>query len=292
MNDFVKTKNKFKNQLYNTYIKNGYKDNDYDMLQEVTNEVSKIISKRKEEYHYHLASKLNNPSTSAKRYWSILKTFYNGKKVPLIPPLQIGNTLVSDFKKTSNIFNKFFASQCVPLNSDSNIPYCQRHMANAKISSIKFENKDIINVIKALDPCKAHGYDYISIRMLKICGSTIVKPLTILFKNYISQGIFPDNWEKSNICPIHKKGDKQIVNNYRPVSLLPICGKIFERLIFNSLYQFLEEHNLLSIHQSGFGCNDSCINQLLFIVHTLYKAFHAYPTLYAKGVFFGYFQGF
>ena len=121
--------------------------------------------------------------------------------------------------------------------------------------------------------------------MLKICGPTIVKPLTILFRNYISQGIFPDNWEKPNICPIHKKGDKQIVNNYRPVSLLPICGKIFERLIFNSLYQFLEEHNLLSIHQSGFGCNGSCINQLLFIVYTLYKAFHAYPTLYARGVF-------
>ena len=158
-------------------------------------------------------------------------------------------------------------------------------MTNAKISSIKFENKDIINVIKALDPCKAHGYGDISIRMLQICYSAIVKPLTVLFENCISQGIFPDNWKKSNICPIHEKGYKQIVNNYRPVSLLPICGKIFERLVFNSLYQFLEEHNLLLIHQSGFHCNDSCINQLLFIVHTLYKAFDAYPTLDARGVF-------
>ena len=68
------------------------------MPQEAVNEVSKIISKRKEEYHYHLALKLNNPSTSAKTYWSILKIFYNGKKVPF-PPLQIDNTLVSDFKK-------------------------------------------------------------------------------------------------------------------------------------------------------------------------------------------------
>ena len=61
--------------------------------------------------------------------------------------------------------------------------------------------------------------------------------------------MFPDNWKKSNICPIHRKGGKQIVDNYRTVSLLPVCGKIFERLIFNSLYQFLEEHNLLSIDQ-------------------------------------------
>ena len=79
------------------------------------------------------------------------------KKVPLIPPTQIGNTLASDFKMTANTFNKLFASQCVPLNDESNIPYCQRYMANAKIRSISFENKDTINIIKALDPCKAHG---------------------------------------------------------------------------------------------------------------------------------------
>ena len=51
------------------------------------------------------------------------------------------------------------------------------------------------------------------------------------------------------------------------------------------MYQFLEERNLLAIHQYGFRCNDSCINQLLFIVHTLYKAFDAYPTLDTRGVF-------
>ena len=157
------------------------------------------------------------------------------KNVPLIPAPQIGNIPVSDFKKKANIFYKFFSSQCVPLNNDSNILYCHKYMTNDKISSVKFENKDIINVIKALYPCKANGYDDISIRILKICDSTIVKPLTIVFKNCISQGIFPDNWKKSNICPIHKKGDKQIVNYYRPVSLLPIYGKIFERLILNSL---------------------------------------------------------
>ena len=69
------------------------------------------------------------------------------------------------------------------------------------------------------------------------------------------------------------------------MSLLPVCEKIFEILIFNSLYQFLEDHNLFLIHQSRFCSNDSCINQLLFIVHTLYKAFDAYFTLDARDVF-------
>ena len=68
MNNFVKTKIKFRNQLCNTYIKNGCKDNDYKMLQEAINEVSRIISKRKKEHHYPLVSKLNNPSASAETY--------------------------------------------------------------------------------------------------------------------------------------------------------------------------------------------------------------------------------
>ena len=121
--------------------------------------------------------------------------------------------------------------------------------------------------------------------MLKTCDAAIVEPLSIIFNNCINQSLFPDIWKRSNICPIHKKGDKQIINNYRPVSLLPICGKIFERIIFNSLYEYVEENKLLSVHQSGFRSNDSCVNQLLSIVHNLYKAFDAYPTLKTRGVF-------
>ena len=121
--------------------------------------------------------------------------------------------------------------------------------------------------------------------MLKICDSAIVEPLSILFNNCMNQIMFPDICKRSNICPIHKKGDKQIISNYRPVSLLPICGKIFERLIFNSLYEYVEENKLLSTHQSGFQSNDSCVNQLLSVVHNLYKGFDAYPTLENRDVF-------
>ena len=68
------------------------------------------------------------------------------------------------------------------------------------------------------------------------------------------------------------------------VSLLPVCGKIFGRLIFNFLYKYLEAKKLLSVHQSGFRSSDSCVNQFLSIVHKLYKAFDAYPTLKTRGV--------
>ena len=75
--------------------------------------------------------------------------------------------------------------------------------------------------------------------------------LSILFQNCIDRKTFPDAWKKSNIVPVHKKGNKQIVDNYRPVSLLPNLGKNFERVIFNSISDYLEENNLLCPNQSG-----------------------------------------
>ena len=106
--------------------------------------------------------------------------------------------------------------------------------------------------------------------MLKSCDVAAVKPLSVVFRNGINQSMFPDIWKKWSICPIHKKGDKQVINNYKSVSLLPIGWKIFERLIFNYFFEYIEEQNFLSAHQSGFRANDSCLNQLLFIVHDIY----------------------
>ena len=91
--------------------------------------------------------------------------------------------------------------------------------------------------------------------------------------------------KKSNIWPIHKKGDNQVINDYRPVSLLPICRKVFERLIFTSVYEYLEEHKWLSADQIGFRANDSCVNQLLSIVHNIYSAFDAYPSVESCVIF-------
>ena len=94
-----------------------------------------------------------------------------------------------------------------------------------------------------------------------------------------------DIWKSSNIIPEHKKNDKQLVENYRPISLLPIFGKIFEKIIFNKIYHFLLEERLLNLNQSGFPPFDSCINQLLAITHEIFEAFDCNPTLDARSVF-------
>ena len=83
---------------------------------------------------------------------------------------------------------------------------------------------------------------------------------------------------------MHKKNDKQLVKSYRPISLLPIFGKIVEKIIFNKIYHLLEER-LLNPNQSGFRQSDSCINQLLAITHEIFEAFDCNPTLEVRSVF-------
>ena len=105
---------------------------------------------------------------------------------------------------------------------------------------------DILQVINIQDSNKAHGHDMISICILKICGEAICRPLHKIFKTCLNIGTFPSEWKKGNVVPILNKNDKQNVKNYRPISLLPICCKILERIIYNVMYNFLSDINLFS----------------------------------------------
>ena len=139
----------------------------------------------------------------------------------------------------------FFASQCTPIDNDSQIPDSVFFNTEARFSSITCEENDILKIIRNLDISKAHGFDDISVRMVTLCGDSIVKALSKIFQNCINSGVFPDSCKKSSIVPIHRKNDKQLINNYRPVSPLPICSKIFERIIFNLIFNILKKINCL-----------------------------------------------
>ena len=112
--------------------------------------------------------------------------------------------------------------------------------------------------------------------MLQLCASEIAIPLTMIFTKCVGTGIFPNAWKYANVQPIHKKQNRQIISNYRPISLLPICGKILEKIIFDQVYSFLNSNNLISSNQSGFRPGDSTIFQLLSITSNIYESFEKY----------------
>ena len=136
-----------------------------------------------------------------------------------------------------------------------------------------------------LNPHKAHGQDGIYIRMLRLYNLTRTKPPSIINKNCLQQGFFPDDWKKGSIIPVHNKDSKQILNNYRPVSLLPIYTKSFEKLIFDSIYEFIDKNNLFKSNQSEFRHNDSCIYISLFSLYITFLV-HLTLTTYWKFVTF------
>ena len=112
----------------------------------------------------------------------------------------------------------------------------------------------------------------LDIRMIKLCGNLICKALSIIFHYCLNEGKFPHEWKKAKVLPVHKKGTKQSLKNYWPISLLPICSKLFERLVYNKMFTFFTENNLIPPNQSGFRPGDSCFNQLLVITHEIYKS--------------------
>ena len=105
INNNIKSKISWKNSMYKNYKRNGKKAEDYKLLTMAVSEVSQLIEKNKDEYYYRLGKQLNDPSPSAKSYWTTLKTFYNKRKIPLIPPLLVNNSFATDFKEKANLFN-------------------------------------------------------------------------------------------------------------------------------------------------------------------------------------------
>ena len=196
----------------------------------------------------------------------------------------VDGKFVSDFCEKANLFNNFFSSICTPIQNTSILPPFL-HRTNARITSFYVTKEDILLIIKNLDSSKAHGWDNISIKMIKICGESITVPLKIIFEQSLKENKFPEVWKKANIVPVHKKEDKNLIKNYRPVSLLPIFSKIYERVIYNALFNYFKDNKLFTPSQSGFLPGDSCIAQLLSIIHEIQTAFDNNPADDVRGVF-------
>ena len=274
---------KSKSIFYKSHTANENSTDKKEAIKTLQNKLTSTIENAKSEYYSKLSIKLLNPKTSSKAYWSILKSFVNDKKIPIIPPLYHNGNFITDFCQKAELFNSFFAEQCSILLNSSKLPTNLAPRTDQSLTSINFSQDDILKIIQNLNPNKAHGPDKISIRMIKICGKSLCKPLEMIFKSCIKKGEYPSEWKKANVVPVHKKGDKQLLKNYRPISLLPIFGKIFERIIYNNIFEYLTTNKLISDNQSGFKPGDSCVNQLLSITHEIYHSLD--NGLEVRGVF-------
>ena len=118
------------------------------------------------------------------------------QKIPLIPPLFHENKFVTNFKEKAELFNFHFATQCSLISNSSKLLSYIKYLTDNRLSLASFSHDKIAKVIQNLDPNKAHGHDNTSIRMVKICGPSIYKPLEIIFNQCLETGVFPSEWKK------------------------------------------------------------------------------------------------
>ena len=163
------------------------------------------------------------------------------------------------------VFNLFFAKDQSPTrcNPDNVRP------AEINLSSIEFHYLEVQKILSGLHANKAYGPDNLSSRILKECANVLGPSLTLLFKKSFASGHIPTQWKQANVVPVHKKGNKSQVSNYRPISLLCIVSKVIERYIYNSVYNIVEP--LINTHQHGFMTGKSCTKQLLSVYDTVSK---------------------
>ena len=100
---------------------------------------------------------------------------------------------------------------------------------------------------------KATGLDTVSARLLRECFDLISDSLALIFNRSIETSIFPDEWKSARITPLYKKcGNRSDPSNYRPISIIPVVAKVFERIVYDQVYRYLTENKLLCCYQSGF----------------------------------------
>ena len=213
-------------KLTKLFYKNGQRKVDHDKVLEKSEECTKQILEAKKNYILKMTKKLADSNTSSKSYWTILNRLLYNKKLATIPPLLVDGKIVSDFCKKANILNNFFVSICSPIDNTSCVPSFS-YRTGSRIKFFQVTENDILAIMKTLDPNKAHGCYYISIKMIKICSQSFILPLKIVFEDSLKKGKFPKIWKKANVVPVHKKENKMLVKTYRSISLLPVFRKMF-----------------------------------------------------------------
>ncbi len=129
----------------------------------------------------------------------------------------------------------------------------------------------VLKKLKEIQQGKAAGPDNISTYYLKNMAQQLARPLQIIYQKSLESSSIPDDWKKSNITPLYKKGIRSDVGNYRPVNLTSVPGKIMEKILRDKIADFLEEHHLITNTQHGFQRGKSCTSNLILYWDMLTK---------------------
>ena len=263
---------KMKNKMYCTRNIGDFEQNDkcYKKYRNRLNHLLRIAERR---YYKELIEK---HKSNLKKTWTVIKSIINKAKYkPSCKKFKHNGEIIEDGNLIANHFNDFYVN--VGSNLAKKIPKCNKsHTEYLKKCDSTFNPTEVSEseVCKIISGFKdsAAGWDELKPGIIKHIKHFIKYPLAHISNISFSTGIFPDPLKLANVVPVYKSQDKMLFSNYRPVSVLPVLSKVLERLMYNRLFDYINENSLLYKLQFGFQKGKSTAMALIMLVDKISEA--------------------
>ena len=285
----IMTRSRYKNR----YNKNPTTENEMKYKKQ-RNICVNLLKKAKRTYYNNLDIKILNDN---REFWKNVKPLFTNKQIRLSKAILIENDVtITNDESIAEVFNDFFINTTTNLNlggdNEANVQENCRHDFNTILETyahhpsvrkikekIKIENEfsfttttttDIMQEINKLDSNKTTAHGDIPVKILKICSDIVSPHLNDIYDNIVKLNEFPNSLKLADVTPAHKKDDTTNKTNYRPVSILPTISKIFERDMFNQIFEYIEQY--LSPYLCGFRKHYNTQNCLMVMIEKWKKA--------------------
>ena len=253
----IKNSVKKKNNLFKKYVNEksvNLKRELHEKYKKYRNKLTSIIRVSEKQYYQN---KLFEVKENMSKTWKVLNSMlYRNAKHDKIDEMDINGVTENDPKNIANKFNEFFTNigpnlaKQIPKSNLSAGHFLKGDFQNSFFTS-PVTNEEISSIILALKNTNSKGYDDIPVNLVKYCGNELSYILAHISNASLTTGVFPDALKLAKIVPIFKNGSKKVVSNYRPISVLSAFSKIFERIMYTRLDNYLDINDIL--HQSQFG---------------------------------------
>ena len=218
--------------------------------------------------------KFNKYKNDANNTWHVIKELINKNATKKQKPrlFQMDGKLLTQNHVIANEFNAYFTNigpslaSKIKTNEDKTYDLFLGAPSALKFTFSNITETDLIKIIDRLPSKTSCGVDAISPNLIKSIKHEICKPITLIINQCLKKGIFPDKLQIAKIVSILKSNDETVLNNYRPISVLPSLSKVFEQVIFNQIHEYFDRHNLYYGNQYGFRKGHSTEQAVLKVI--------------------------
>ena len=230
----------------------------YTNLQTYNKILKRSIREAKQRF---LESTFNRYKSDIRNTWKTINEILsrNHKTISFPKSLNInGNEITNQLNIATECNKKNYTniglglSNHISYSGEKDCAYYLKDNLNCKFALNAVDEQIVSKTIDNLSNKASCGFDNISTMFLNQIAPTILKPLTLMINQVFNTGIFPERLKLAKVIPVFKKGDSKLINNYRPISLLPVISKVLEKHIANQLSQYFEDTKLFHYNQYGF----------------------------------------